>query len=57
MDFNLKCVLFLTILSVGWVVLLIISESLEKDLTIFAVAMVSFKYLDATLKIMENKDD
>ena len=57
MDFNLKCVLFLTILSVGWVVLLIISESLETDLTIFAVAMVSFKYLDATLKIMENKDD
>lgn len=57
MSFNSKCILFLGILTIGWIALLLINVDLEKDVTIFAVAMVSYKFLDATLKIMGNKDE
>ena len=56
MDFNLKCVLFLSLLTLGWIALLFISKSLESDFTIFAIAMLSFKLLEALLKITEEKE-
>lgn len=50
MNFNIS-IFFLAILCCGWIIMLLLSNSILFDIKIIAVAMIWFKFMEIAIKL------
>lgn len=55
MNFNIS-IFFFIVISSGWILILILSNSILFDIKIFAVSMICFKFTELAIKLKENDE-